>query len=567
VASLFVIQGADQGKRFEFTIGPVALGRDDSNGVRLHDTEVSRRHAELRLEQGEYRILDLSSANGTFVNGRAVEQTALNSGDRVQLGQTVLLFHEGNSTKGDLTNRVDMLTKSSPDDRSAILKTIPSDEGSRVLKAPDAAGGWLRERLMNLSVMYRATQAITNVHEIDVLSPQILELVFEYIGADRGAILLKDESGQLVPKAVRWRVMAEPDERMTISQTIVDYVLEKGEGVITSDAPTDKRFSPAQSIVDYQIREAICVPIQGRHTTLGVLYSDIQSNLAAAFRGGEKANERGRFSQEHLMVMVAIGHQAGLAIENTIFYNDKIQAERLAAVGQTIATLSHHIKNILQGIRGGSYLIDLGLNDKDESIVRRGWTIVEKNQTKIYNLVMDMLSFSKDREPALEMADLNETVGDVFELMHSRATELGVQLSWLPCRELPRLMVDPEGIHRAVLNIVTNAIDACEGGQAASVSICTEWDGETPLARIKVSDNGVGIDEAELPSIFQLFASTKGSRGTGLGLPVSQKIIREHGGKISVSSRPGEGSTFLIELPATRPADPKGTSEGPTIVE
>ena len=123
--------------------------------------------------------------------------------------------------------------------------------------------------------------------------------------------------------------------------------------------------------------------------------------------------------------MVAIGHQAGLAIENTVFYNDKIQAERLAAVGQTIATLSHHIKNILQGIRGGSSLIDLGLKEKDEPIVRRGWTIVEKNQTKIYNMVMDMLSFSKDREPALEPADLNETVGDVFELMQARAGRAG----------------------------------------------------------------------------------------------------------------------------------------------
>ena len=138
------------------------------------------------------------------------------------------------------------------------------------------------------------------------------------------------------------------------------------------------------------------------------------------------------------MLMVAIGHQAGLAIENTLFYNDKIQAERLAAVGQTIATLSHHIKNILQGIRGGSYLIDLGLNEKDESIVRRGWTIVEKNQTRIYNLVMDMLSFSKDREPALEPADLNETVGEVVELMQSRAAELGVRAgAGTPARTCP----------------------------------------------------------------------------------------------------------------------------------
>jgi two-component system, NtrC family, sensor kinase len=569
VASLFVIQGADQGKRFEFTFSPVALGRDDSNAIRLHDTEVSRRHAELRLDNGAYRVLDLSSANGTFVNDQRVDQIVLSSGDRMQLGQTVLLYHEGMSPRRDLTNRVDMLTKSSPEDRSAILKSMPSDEGSRVLKSPDAAGGWLRERLVNLSVMYRATQAISNILDIDALSAQILDLVFESIGADRGAILLKDEAGSLAPKAVRWRALAEPDERMTISQTIVDYVLQKGEGVITTDAPTDKRFSPAQSIVDYQIRQAICVPIQGRHTTLGVLYADIQADVARAIAPapGDKPNDRGQFSEQQLTLMVAIGHQAGLAIENTIFYNDKIQAERLAAVGQTIATLSHHIKNILQGIRGGSSLIDLGLKDKDELIVRRGWTIVEKNQTKIYNLVMDMLSFSKDREPDLEPADLNETVGDVVELMQSRAQELGVELEWQPGALLPRVLIDTEGIHRAVLNIVTNAIDACEGSPNARVSIKTDWEAETPLARISISDNGVGIEEAEIPSIFQLFASTKGSRGTGLGLPVTQKIIREHGGRISVTSRPGQGSTFVIELPATRRGDAKGTSEGPTLVE
>ena len=186
------------------------------------------------------------------------------------------------------------------------------------------------------------------------------------------------------------------------------------------------------------------------------------------------------------MLMVAIGHQAGLAIENTIFYNDKIQAERLAAVGQTIATLSHHIKNILQGIRGGSYLIDLGLNEKDDSIVRRGWMIVEKNQTKIYNLVMDMLSFSKDREPVLELADLNETIGDVVELMQSRAAELGVQLNWHPCEEMPRVMIDADGIHRAVLNIVTNAIDASEGAENAEV---VDQDGLGPADQRR-SDQG-----------------------------------------------------------------------------
>jgi signal transduction histidine kinase len=570
VASLFVIsQGADQGKRFEFAAGPVAMGRDTSNPVQLHDHEVSRRHAELRLAPNGYQIVDLGSANGTYVNDHPVDRKALNSGDRVQLGQTVMVFNDGGAgANRDLTARVDLLARSSPDDHSAILRSIPSGEGSRVLQAPDAAAaGWLRDRLMPLSVMYRATQAISNILDIDALSPQILELVFESIGADRGAILLKDESGQLVPKAVRWREPDHSDERMTISRTIIDHVLEKGQGVITTDAPGDKRFNDAQSIVDFQIREAICVPIQGRHTTLGVLYADILAGAGYGLPavGGRPA--RTRFTQDQLMLMVAIGHQAGLAIENTLFYNDKIQAERLAAVGQTIATLSHHIKNILQGIRSGSYLIDLGLNEKDESIVRRGWTIVEKNQTRIYNLVMDMLSFSKDREPALEPADLNETVGEVIELMQPRAAELGVKLEWHPGENLSRVMIDPEGIHRAALNIVTNAIDASEESPDARVIVRTEWDAGQSMARISIADNGPGIDEADIQSVFQIFASTKGSSGTGLGLPVSQKIIREHGGKIVVQSRPGQGATFILELPMSGEPDSDSSEAELTMIE
>ena len=100
MASLFVIQGADQGKRFEFKSSPVALGRDNSNPIRLHDTEVSRRHAELRPEHEAYRIVDLGSANGTFVNGQPIDQALLHSGDRLQLGQTVMLFHEGGRAPG-----------------------------------------------------------------------------------------------------------------------------------------------------------------------------------------------------------------------------------------------------------------------------------------------------------------------------------------------------------------------------------------------------------------------------------------------------------------------------------
>ncbi|HEY2156256.1 MAG TPA: FHA domain-containing protein, partial [Isosphaeraceae bacterium] len=356
---------------------PAGLGRDASNAIRLHDHEISRRHAEVRRDgDGDgYRVVDVGSANGTYVNGQAIEQAALKAGDQLRLGQTVMLFDAAPPSARELTDRVDLLGLASPGDRSAILRSIPADEGSRVLEAPASAGEWLKERLASLAVMYRAAQAISSVVEIDALLPQVLQLVFDSIGADRGAILLRDEAGELVPKAVRWRGPADPDERVTISRTIVDHVLSEGQGVITSDAPADSRFGPAQSIVDYGIREAMCVPVRGRHATLGVLYVDALAPLDATAPGGMRL----RFSSDHLKLMVALGHQAGLAIENTELYQAKVQAERLAAVGQTIATLSHHIKNILQGLRGGGYLVEMGLDGKDEPTIRKGWAIVEKN--------------------------------------------------------------------------------------------------------------------------------------------------------------------------------------------
>ena len=266
--------------------------------------------------------------------------------------------------------------------------------------------------------------------------------------------------------------------------------------------------------------------------------------------------------------MIAIGHQAALAVEDTRYYSAMVQAERLAAVGQTIATLSHHIKNILQGIRGGSYLIEMGLKDHDEEVMRKGWNIVERNQNRISALVMDMLTFSKEREPDLMPGKLNEVVGEVVELMRVRADETEVELRWLPGEPMPELVFDPEGIHRAVLNVVTNAIDAVgqqqPGGQ---VEISTQYLAAEGLVRIGVDDNGPGIAADQMEHLFSPFVSSKKSRGTGLGLPVSQKILKEHGGRISVQSQPGQGCQFTLEMPAVLPQDGPQTTSHETMAD
>jgi signal transduction histidine kinase len=220
-------------------------------------------------------------------------------------------------------------------------------------------------------------------------------------------------------------------------------------------------------------------------------------------------------------------------------------------VGQTIAALSHHIKNILQGLRSGNEILKMGLDQKNDKLVQQGYRITEKNQGKIYDLVTDMLNFSKDRVPNVEPADVNELVGDIVELMAPKAAEMGVTLEKALSPDVPRVSIDVEGIHRALLNLVTNALDAAESQPEAKVTVGTRLD--DTYVRIVVLDNGVGISPDKVAEIFKPFVSSKGARGTGLGLPVSQKIVREHGGELLVQSQAGAGSKFTIKLPIRSP--------------
>jgi two-component system, NtrC family, sensor kinase len=576
VPSLFVIQGRDQGTRFRLDGSTVTLGRGTSNAVQLHDTEISREHAEFSRRGESFMLRDLGSSNGTYVNGKQIKEHELASGDQLQLGRTLLLYTgvtEGRSE--DLADKIKFVSRHDDEDGSRIVHTMHQSEGSEILTPPDneTSSPWLARARSNLQIMYRTALAVSHTLDIDQLLARIMEMIFEWVDADRGCIMLKDlDTSKLVPKVRRHRRGLQADERITISQTILDYVVDRNEGVLTSNARDDDRWDAAKSILRMGVREAICVPMQGRYDVVGAIYIDTSITPQRIIQQGS-AN---KFTQEHLKLMIAIAHQAALAIEDTSYYKAMVQAERLAAVGQTIASLSHHIKNILQGVRGGSYLIEMGMKDHNKAIsdgkidvdaaeravgiMRKGWGIVEKNQERISTLVMDMLTFSKEREPVPQAANLNELVGEVAELMKTRAAEEDVELVWLPAPAMPTLMFDPECMHRAVLNIVTNAIDACNEREKGRVEVSTQYSSSERMARISVVDNGSGIEKDDLEKIFGVFVSRKGGRGTGLGLPVSQKILEEHGGRIRVESKLGEGSRFTLEFPAVTPQQHSGSS-------
>jgi signal transduction histidine kinase len=232
-----------------------------------------------------------------------------------------------------------------------------------------------------------------------------------------------------------------------------------------------------------------------------------------------------------------------------------LEAERLAAVGQTVAGLAHAIKNITSGLTGGMYVLEKGVELDNKGYLNQGWQMIKGNVEKVKGLAMDLLNYAKEREPEYQIGDPNLPAKEVCGLMAPRADEVGVSLETDFARDLPPAWFDPEGIHRVLLNLVTNAIDACMDVSCISrvrqVTVRTSkpqgW-----AVQYEVSDTGCGMDEETQKRVFQTFFSTKGSKGTGLGLMIAKKIVDEHGGVIALSSKSGEGTTLTVRLPGDK---------------
>jgi signal transduction histidine kinase len=546
MASLFVVRGVGVGTHLLIREGSQRIGRDSHCEIHLEDTETSRTHAEVELHDGCCTLRDLGSSNGTFVNGQRIQVKQLSSGDRVQIGKQLMLFRFNIRPFGPEDDDVDIVANALHDS-SQIVGRVDVEK-----QISEETGDWNEKSIADhdaslakshWEIMYRTSVAVSRTLDIDQLLHQILELIFQWVRCDRGCIMLSDiETGELRPSCRRNRNAGISAHRMAISKTILDYVCKKEEGVLTSDASDDKRFNSSASISEGGIREAICVPMKGRYGNVGVIYIDTSQSAGKYATQGERV-----FSEEHLKLLVAIGHQAALAIEDTNYYQSMVQAERLAAMGQTIATLSHHIKNIVQGLRGGGYLVNQGLKTNEMTVIKNGWRICERNHERIEAFVLDMLTMSKERKPNRESSDLRDILDEVVELANGRALEKSVALLWNRPSNFPSIMVDREAIHRAILNLIGNAVDACEGKPNGTVRV--DLMAKNDVARIEVHDNGAGIPASDLNRIFSMFESSKGGRGTGLGLPVSLKIAKEHGGTIEVQSEVGIGTVFGFLIP------------------
>ncbi|MEW6442613.1 MAG: ATP-binding protein [bacterium] len=227
---------------------------------------------------------------------------------------------------------------------------------------------------------------------------------------------------------------------------------------------------------------------------------------------------------------------------------------QLESLGMLVGSISHGIKGLLTGLDGGGYFMKSGLEKGEMQRVRKGWDMMERNISKIRSMVLDVLYYAKDREPAWEQVRPRELAESVAKVLDGKAEKLGIAFRTTFAEGMKPFEGDAKALHSMLVNVLENSFDACrmdrvKTDHAVHFRVWQTMD----HVLFELQDNGIGMDQETREKLFCMFFSSKGMEGTGLGLFIANKIAVKHGGKISVDSTPGKGSRFLIRVPMTKP--------------
>ncbi len=224
--------------------------------------------------------------------------------------------------------------------------------------------------------------------------------------------------------------------------------------------------------------------------------------------------------------------------------------DHLSSLGLMIGSISHGIKGLLTGLDGGMYLVDSGFKKEDRKQVADGWNVVKFTVERIRKMVLDILYYAKQRELQWEKVQALSLAREVARTVEPEIKSSQILFTRDFDPDTGAFEIDPGYIHSALINIMENAIDACVQDDAPKAHQIIFRVRENKDAIVfTIEDNGIGMSRETRDKIFSLFFSSKGRRGTGLGLFISSKIIGQHGGEIQVSSTPGRGSAFTVTIP------------------
>ena len=528
--SLVVVRGPDRGRAFPLPEREPQLVGRSTEALDLSDPSISRRHAELTPDDGRWTLRDLGSRHGTFVNGARISgAVAVAAGDRVRCGDSeFLLVDEGAAPTravdaGDVPARRIVEARRIHDDRDALRR-----DGAR------GGGAETSSTTVSSAVAMELLSCATEPIDGDTLLAEGARLLAHHLGC--ACVALRATDGRLDEFVARshagGRTDAPPPQAPL---ALVRRAIADGEIL----AATDGALS---LIVPFGTPGGARGAFVLQRTDLSV---PSEREVAAAARAAEVAT----------LALAARGHREAHSSQ-----------ERLALIGETVASLSHSIKNILQGLRFGADAVDLALHRGELTKAQEGWPVLQRNLDRIHALVLNMLAWAKARPLEPEECDLNGILREIRELLAPAAGRRRVEIVLGLDEALPAAWIDAPAVHQAVTNLVLNAIEAVPE-RVGLVTILSRHDAGTGEVLVVVRDNGGGIPDSIRPRLFEPFVSSKGQRGTGLGLAVARKIAERHGGRIEVVASSRAGTEIALRLPTAQDSADPGDTRAPRGID
>jgi len=244
------------------------------------------------------------------------------------------------------------------------------------------------------------------------------------------------------------------------------------------------------------------------------------------------------------------------SLERLIREKTELQ-DHLSSLGMMISSISHGIKGLLTGLDGGMYILEKGFDKKNQGQIAEGWDIVKQMVERIRKMVLDILFYAKERDLKWERIDALSFVGEVAKVIEPKIKSQNIEFKRDFDSKVGEFEINAGYVHSALLNILDNAMDACsrdESKQKHKITLKVKQDKSHII--FEIADNGVGMDSDTSEKIFTPFFSLKGEKGTGLGLFISNKIIEQHGGEITVTSKLHQGTLFRIKMPKLQLENP-----------
>jgi signal transduction histidine kinase len=556
-ASLLPYPAKKNSKSIPLAKAETTIGRAPSNDVHLSHGGVSRTHAVIARNNGRFILSDLKSRNGTFVNNERIEQAVLQHSDKILFGKRGFMFSIESDSAADPPSDVDiaavdgdtvtisaeelelskLLTHSAETAISNFFELLPPDgkEAQPVLQAHK-----------RLSFLYQLSENLRMPCDPEEILNKGLELIFEALpSAKRAAAMLRsDASGLLEVRAVKYRD-PDPDAAVIpVSRTALQQVVEDRVAIVSQNAQEDARFDNTEAFVVEDINSFVCVPLIQHERVIGAIYLDTDDHLKP-------------FAQNDMEFSAAVANELALSIDNCRLQSKALKNEKIHAIGLTVTHLAHNIKNMLTVNRSAVDMMHEQLQAHDDENVKKNWQLVRQGFDRIADLTAEMLDYTQVGAVAAEPVDINAAVVEEYELFKESLAREGIEVDLQLAPELPPWEMNESFLQRAILNLVVNAKDALKGRKNGRIRISTEMDDSSQLL-IRVEDNGCGIGKGILNDVFELFYTTKGMEGSGVGLSMIQKFVESMGGRVSVTSTVGVGSIFTLAFPRRKSPDRPG---------